>query len=134
VVGHVDGGQRVYGGGIELAVPNEPITPDVAGENGGLIPLPGPASGGVVVHVAEAAGVGAELDALDVPAPPSDEVDRTPGGVVAVFRRRRTADHIDPAISVGIGQIRAAGAVRLGDREPVLEQLDVAHRKGLPLI
>ena len=128
------GGERVYRAQMIAGVLSEPLAGDVAGEAGKLRPLADAPAGQEDVAIVVAADVGGDLQPVKVPPRPGIELHRPAGGVVAVERRRRTLDHVDARIGVRIGEVGPGEAVRLGHREVVLEDLDVADAEGLPRV
>jgi hypothetical protein len=81
----------------------------------------------VIVQIAKAAAIGADLETVHLAAGPRAEIDRTPGRVIAVQRRRWPADYVDRAIHLWIERIGPRGPIRLCNRESVFEHLNVSN-------
>ena len=123
--------EEVDGLGIEPAVADEAVAARVAREQRGLEVADLLAGREIVVEIAEAAAVDAIFDAVDRAARPGTEIERAAGGIIAVERRRRPADDVDRAIGARIDQVAARQSVRLGDREAVVEDHEVADAEAV---
>ncbi len=132
VVGRcLQGREEVDRLGVEPTVAQEAVAASVAGKQRGLEVADLGATDEIVVEIAEAASVDAIFEAVDLPARAGAEIQRAAGGVVAVERRRRTADHIDGTIGMRVDQVAAREAVRLRHREAVVKDHQVADAEAV---